>query len=680
MNKSISIIALSLLATVFSCNKTEEICPEETGNLVTISATISSDDQDVKGANIKKSLSWEWSEDDKLAVVGKTTEIFKINEDFTPKQADFTGKAVDGSTFSILYPGVGIEKTDWSAQIQKGNNNVDHLRYEAALEGVNEYMTFSFSPEWAAAHGGSLKQTGVIQFDLSLPAEVTSAIAVTMAAESSLFYSGNGKETVNKISVQLQDVTLKAGENLVAWATTSWEEANIPAGTILTISVNTGSKTLSQEIVIKDDTKIKSGALNTIVLGAEGWAEGSHYASGKGTAERPWVIETVDQLLFVKDDLLSGATRYFKLGADLDMTGVEWTPLNCEEPFDKGVDFDGNGHTISNFSCSAAKYPGFFGVLYGSVHDLNFAGAKITSTENTAAGVVAGYCGSKEKHGKMINVHVTGTVTNSGVYAGTGGLAGKGNGADADYIAIDGCSFEGEVSHTGGKNGVAGIIGVPGNMQIRRCHVNAKISSNANLVGGIAGYEAGTIAINDCWSEGEIHGNQRVGGIMGCITKNNTTIRNCFSTSAISAGFVLGGIAGHASLDKWSADSSEPGNAFENCIAWNEYIKTTAEPSDTYQDKGSSGAIVGYCSVKNTLKDCFRKADLEFSEIWTGNVPYDQENADATTPLVESVIQKYNYPYHGKAAAADATISSVAQNLGWSAEIWDFSGNTPKLK
>ena len=33
--------------------------------------------------------------------------------------------------------------------------------------------------------------------------------------------------------------------------------------------------------------------------------------------------------------------------------------------------------------------------------------------------------------------------------------------------------------------------------------------------------------------------------------------------------------------------------------------------------------------------------------------------------------------YHGKAAAAGKTVSQIAQELGWSAEVWDFSGDYP---
>ena len=40
----------------------------------------------------------------------------------------------------------------------------------------------------------------------------------------------------------------------------------------------------------------------------------------------------------------------------------------------------------------------------------------------------------------------------------------------------------------------------------------------------------------------------------------------------------------------------------------------------------------------------------------------------------------YAFGYNGKAAAAGKTISQVAQDLGWSSDVWDFSGNAPKLK
>ena len=36
--------------------------------------------------------------------------------------------------------------------------------------------------------------------------------------------------------------------------------------------------------------------------------------------------------------------------------------------------------------------------------------------------------------------------------------------------------------------------------------------------------------------------------------------------------------------------------------------------------------------------------------------------------------------YHGKAAEAGATISSVAASIGWDENVWDLSGDMPVLK
>ena len=71
------IIALSILAAVVSCNKTEQLEPQASGDLVTITAILP-DAADVKGASMKTSLSWTWNEGDKITVIGETTETFKI--------------------------------------------------------------------------------------------------------------------------------------------------------------------------------------------------------------------------------------------------------------------------------------------------------------------------------------------------------------------------------------------------------------------------------------------------------------------------------------------------------------------------------------------------------------------------------------------------------------------------
>lgn len=672
--------ALIIPAFFAACEKNgqpELQAPEE---MVTIHAILPEDDAS-RGAGIKTQLSWTWNEGDEITVVGETTETFQIKEGFSPKQAEFVGKAVKGTSFTILYPDSDIAESVFSSQTQKGNGDLSHLHYEAALGDVDTYTTFAFSPEWAAEHGGTLKQTGVIKFDIALPEGVSTPEGVALGADEDIFFSGNGDGRTNKLSLALTDCDASKGV-LTAWMISSWNEAVISAGTAVTVSVKAGGKVYTQTLSKAEDITVKSGAVNTITISdTSKWLDDTpRYAGGSGTKASPWIIENTEQMLYIQEDLLEGGCRYYRLGADIDMTGVEWTPLNTADPYNKKIDFDGDGHTISNFSCNAAKYPSMFGVLYGSVRNLTFKDASINCTSATAAGVVAGYFGTGDKDATLSNVHVEGTVTNSGAYAGIGGIAGKAAASVYESPAITGCSFKGTLTSTGAKNGVGGILGIAQNMLIQKSWVDATINNNANYAGGLVGYESGKIEIADCWSEGSLTANQRIGGIIGGIIKTETIVRNCWSGMALSAGFVMGGIVGHASLDKWSADTSEPANHVEKCIAWNSSIKTTGTPSDTYGDRGSSGAVVGYTSVRNYLSGCLRKNGLDFTEIWLGNVPYDQEDASPSAPLQEAVSQTYNYPYHGKAVAAGTTLSQAAQSLGWSSDTWDFSGEKPKLK
>lgn len=673
-----SIISVTLLVAACERNSQPEIpAPDE---LVTIRATFP-EGADLKGAGLQTILSWTWNAGDKLTVIGETTETFSIKDGFTPKQAEFVGKAVKGNSFTILYPGESANSTDWNGQTQTGDGNIDHLRYEAALNAVDDYTSFAFSADWAEEHGGSLKQTGVVKFDMTLPDEVADVSSVSLSATDAIFYGGNDTAKTDKLTLNVvgADVT---DHHLTAYMTSSWNEATISAGTDFVVSVKTSGKVYTQTLSKTEDAVLKTGFINTITLtDASKWRDDTpRYTSGTGTETDPWVITTSAQMLLIAEDLSSAATRYFKLGADIDMAGVEWTPLNTADPYDQSIVFDGDGHSISNFSCSASKYPSMFGVLYGEVKNLTFKNASINNTAATATGVVAGYFGTGNKTAKAVNVHVEGTVNNSGAYAGIGGVFGKAAASAYDSPAISGCSFKGTLSSTGAKNGVGGIIGVVQNLIIEKSWVDATITNNANYVGGIVGYESAEIEIRDCWSAGSISGSQRIGGIIGGVIKNNTAVRRCYSTASISASACLGGIVAHASLDKWSATTSEPGNVVENCIAWNSSIRSTQAQQTEYTEQGSSGAIVGYTSIKNTLKGCIRKPDIDFAEKWAGNVPFDQEDASAGSPLVEPQTLTYFYPYHGKAAASGATVSTVAQGLGWSADIWDFSDALPKLK
>jgi hypothetical protein len=63
------------------------------------------------------------------------------------------------------------------------------------------------------------------------------------------------------------------------------------------------------------------------------------------------------------------------------------------------------------------------------------------------------------------------------------------------------------------------------------------------------------------------------------------------------------------------------------------------------------------------------------------NTLFDHADSNPDSPLTQPAgSAKWFSPYHGKAAAAGATLSSVAQTAGWSADVWDFSTDIPSLK
>ena len=134
--------------------------------------------------------------------------------------------------------------------------------------------------------------------------------------------------------------------------------------------------------------------------------------------------------------------------------------------------------------------------------------------------------------------------------------------------------------------------------------------------------------------------------------------------------------------NKNNCTNQNPQNHIEYCIAWNDKLNSDFVP-DTSEHYGSA-TIVGQTAFKNYLKGCVRKVDMDFSvcaanEAAGGYEPFDQEDADPEHPMTPGA-GNYAFGYHGKASAAGETLSQVAQRIGWSAEVWDFSGDKPILK
>ena len=384
------------------------------------------------------------------------------------------------------------------------------------------------------------------------------------------------------------------------------------------------------------------------------------------------VIKTVEDMLKLPTILVEGEIKYAVLEADIDMSSVkDWQPLNTASPYTKGLELNGNGHTIKNFSCNQGAYRSFFGIMYGKCYDVKFENAVIDGTADGGSqpcGVVAGYAGNKTGKSWAVihDVEATGTITAK-------------------------------------AGGVGGLVGVAVNLIMKRCSFDGTIENAGRRMGGLVGYHNcqeidNYLRIEDSWSAGSITGQQNIGGIIGQTQYNNGTngynttasvIRHCYSTMSVTANQNAGGIAGGCSYGGTYATTELSINKdmVIGNIAWNDKVESKVTTTGNY----SSGAVVGFCNIYQYFVDCYRKPNFSLICPVTDSNPItvlDQDNSSPMFTLYVGTLADPNcpyayqhaYPYHGMEAPAGSTVSSLAKQLKWDETIWDLTGDLPVLK
>jgi hypothetical protein len=244
-----------------------------------------------------KGMALAWQENDALRVIsGEASELYSIEDGFSGHEATFSGNAVEGTGFTILYPGSfespdAIKAKTYGAQTQTGNGSTAHLSYNAWLEGVDTYEDIAFTSEWAAAHGGTLSQNGVLKFQVKLPDGVTGVTKASLVAPSALFYKDNaGTVTTNKLSVNLENVDVSASSQVLSvYMNISAKDVSVPSGTTLSvIAVGTDGTEYTKEFTLSKDVVFQGGKLNTIKLSADGEPEiilSDYYVTVNGAGE-----------------------------------------------------------------------------------------------------------------------------------------------------------------------------------------------------------------------------------------------------------------------------------------------------------------------------------------------------------------------------------------------------------
>ena len=284
-------------------------------------------------------------------------------------------------------------------------------------------------------------------------------------------------------------------------------------------------------------------------------------------------ITTVDELLEFAKAVDNGeyddkTDAVVSLDADLDLTGVAWTPIGSVFAADGTLlhyfsgKFYGNGHTISNLDFSEnygkTEYPsfGFFSEVYGAeISGLTIQGKlDVSNSGYVYFGTVAGVAADSKISDCASDVSFTDTDK---YINGTVALCGYAINSTIEY-----CQNKGDFSITQDVTSfqMGGIVGLAQNSTVQYCANTGDMTSWTPCTGGIVGQLFQNSKIINCYSTGKMvplgNGTTDFGGIAG-IVGAGTEIRHCYFAgemdlsqyTAITPYKRLGGIAGGVSSD-----------------------------------------------------------------------------------------------------------------------------------
>lgn len=228
----------------------------------------------------------------------------------------------------------------------------------------------------------------------------------------------------------------------------------------------------------------------TYTTTGDAYVNGATYTQTFTVTETNYNIATAQDLLNIKNNTEGD----YKLTADIDMSGVTFSPLP-----DFTGSLDGQGHVIRNLTYNNANQDqaALFSTTHGAtIKNLGIEGANIVGNANAAAIVGRAYGGTIQ----------------------------------SCYVANSYIEGRDHVGSIAGDMNVKDNVGVT----ISDCLSDAKLKTRSYQVGGLVGVTNGGI-IQNCYFSGTIDGkSQWTGGVISLIDSDEhpTTIQNNLSAAA----------------------------------------------------------------------------------------------------------------------------------------------------
>jgi hypothetical protein len=315
------------------------------------------------------------------------------------------------------------------------------------------------------------------------------------------------------------------------------------------------------------------------------WPVQAKYGGGSGTAENPYLITTAEQMNTIGAEP-NDWDKHFKLVADIDLKDFGGSSFNLigsdSHPF-KGV-FDGNGRTISNLTyvitgneeltddAWIARF-GLFRYIYDPnavIKDLGLVNPDLRPASTCQKRV--------QDVGALVGTLGSGSISNCYVEGGqvqgerlVGGLAGWNSGTISD------CNTTGTVGPAEER------LPASGNASLDR----------REFFGGLVGVNRGEISSSH--AIGEVSGERKVGGLVG---EDFGMISNSWSGSDVSGDVDIGGLVG----------KNRRTSILSHCHA-----------TGHVSGRRSIGGLVGYCKPEGSIDNCYATGSVSAEE-WGGGL------------------------------------------------------------
>ena len=275
------------------------------------------------------------------------------------------------------------------------------------------------------------------------------------------------------------------------------------------------------------------------------------FASGSGTENDPYVINTSSELAYLAQQVNNGNSFsgvYFVITSDLNINSHSLIIGDSQNHPFSGI-INGNGHIIKNVSISSSNaYVGLFPYFDGTIYNIGFESIKIASNSSQESSFV-GVFGYASSNSVIHDIYCTGSVDAVGTsYVYAGGLCGYSDGNIYNVYS--------------------------------RCNVTSLSNDYLAYAGGLVGYlNSGSLsnsfAIGNVSAKGTTTNYSRNGGLVGGNINGN--IQNCYrSTTQELTRNGTNGSAYNEEGELFTPNNNDCNSLLE-ILGWNQTIWSSSE-------------------------------------------------------------------------------------------------------